>query len=118
MKSAPLKTFIIYAREDRDALLELKKQLIPLERRGQLSLWHDGEIVPGEDWEKAIKQQLEQADLILLLLSSDFFASDYIEKKELKEALLRHTRGESIVAPVIVRHCLWQQHPEIEKLHI
>jgi hypothetical protein len=34
MTSAPLKTFIIYAREDRDALLELKKHLVPLERRG------------------------------------------------------------------------------------
>lgn len=116
--ASSLKTFVIYAREDRDALLELKKQLIPLERRGQISIWHDGEIVPGEEWEKAIKLRLETADLILLLLSSDFFASDYIEKKELKEALLRHARGESTVAPVIVRHCLWQEHPEIEKLQV
>ncbi|HRK81571.1 MAG TPA: hypothetical protein PLZ12_09000 [Saprospiraceae bacterium] len=44
----PLNTFIIYAREDKDALLELKKQLIPLERSRQIALWYDGEIVPGE----------------------------------------------------------------------
>jgi len=44
----PLNTFIIYAREDKDALLELKKQLIPLVRSRQIALWYDGEIVPGE----------------------------------------------------------------------
>lgn len=38
---------IIYAREDKDALLELKKQLIPLERSRQIALWYDGEMVPG-----------------------------------------------------------------------
>jgi formylglycine-generating enzyme required for sulfatase activity len=114
----PLNTFIIYAREDKDALLELKKQLIPLERSRQISVWYDGEIVPGEEWEKRIKTQLETADIILLLLSSDFFASDYIEKEELRAALARHERAEAVVAPVIVRHCLWQAHPEIEKLQV
>ncbi|HRD82415.1 MAG TPA: SUMF1/EgtB/PvdO family nonheme iron enzyme [Saprospiraceae bacterium] len=114
----PLNTFIIYAREDKDALLELKKQLIPLERSRQIALWYDGEIVPGEEWEKAIKTRLETADIILLLLSSDFFASDYIEKEELRAALARHERAEAVVAPVIVRHCLWQAHPEIEKLQV
>ena len=114
----PLNTFIIYAREDKDALLELKKQLIPLERSRQIALWYDGEIVPGEEWEKAIKTRLETADIILLLLSSDFFASDYIEKEELRAALARHERAEAVVAPVIVRHCLWQEHPEIEKLQV
>lgn len=114
----PLNTFIIYAREDKDVLLELKKQLIPLERSRQIALWYDGEIVPGEEWEKAIKTRLETADIILLLLSSDFFASDYIEKEELRAALARHERAEAVVAPVIVRHCLWQAHPEIEKLQV
>ena len=114
----PLNTFIIYAREDKDALLELKKQLIPLERSRQIAVWYDGEIVPGEEWEKRIKIQLETADIILLLLSSDFFASDYIEKEELRAALARHERAEAVVAPVIVRHCLWQAHPEIEKLQV
>jgi formylglycine-generating enzyme required for sulfatase activity len=114
----PLNTFIIYAREDKDALLELKKQLIPLERSRQIAVWYDGEIVPGDEWKKRIKTQLETADIILLLLSSDFFASDYIEKEELRAALARHERAEAVVAPVIVRHCLWQVHPEIEKLQV
>jgi hypothetical protein len=37
--------------------------------------------VDGEEWEKSIKTQLETAQIILLFLSADFFASDYIEKK-------------------------------------
>ncbi|MCC6462536.1 MAG: TIR domain-containing protein, partial [Saprospiraceae bacterium] len=114
----PLKTFIIYAREDRDALLELKKQLIPLERREQIAVWYDGEIVAGQEWGIAIQSNLQAADIILLLLSSDFFASDYIEKEELKEALARHENGQSVVVPVVIRHCIWQEHPEIQKLQV
>lgn len=110
MKVSPLKTFIIYAREDRDALLELKAQLIPLERKGDLAIWYDGEILPGQNWNKAIKQNLEQADLILLFISKYFFNSDYIEKTELQSALNRHREGKSILIPIIVRPCVWEDY--------
>jgi hypothetical protein len=114
--SSPLRLFIIYAREDQPALLELKAHLRPLEKRGDLTVWYDGEILPGEDWDKAIKARLAAADIVLLLISSSFFTSDYIEKEELKKALERHRKGEAMVVPVIVRHCVWNEHPEISAL--
>jgi TPR repeat protein len=114
--SSPLRLFIIYAREDQPALLELKAHLRPLEKRGGLTVWYDGEILPGEDWDKAIKARLAAADIVLLLISSSFFTSDYIEKEELKKALERHRKGEAMVVPVIVRHCVWNEHPEISAL--
>ena len=45
----PFKLFIIYAREDQPALLELKAHLRPLEKRGDLKVWDDGEILPGQE---------------------------------------------------------------------
>ncbi|MFM9947108.1 MAG: toll/interleukin-1 receptor domain-containing protein [Saprospiraceae bacterium] len=116
--STPLQLFIIYAREDQPALLELKAHLRPLEKRGDLTVWYDGEILPGADWHEAIKAQLATADIVLLFISKSFFNSEYIEKEELKKALERHRKGEATVVPVIVRPCLWDAHPEISALQV
>ena len=113
-----LKIFIIYSREDVNALLEFKKSLAPLERRGEIEVWYDGEIIAGQEWEKAIKKNLSIADIIVLFLSNDFFSSEYIEKEELRQALDRHDRGEAVVTPVVIRHCIWQEHPQIERLQV
>ena len=119
MPSAPpFKLFVIYAREDQPLLLELKAHLRPLEKRGDLMVWYDGEILPGADWDNTINTHLAAAEIILLFISSYFFDSDYIEKEELKKALERHKKGEAIVVPVILRHCLWDAHPGIGSLQV
>lgn len=99
-------------------MLELKAHLRPLEKRGDLLVWYDGEIMPGQDWDKTIKAQLETADIVLLFISKYFFNSEYIEREELKNALERHKKGELTVIPVIVRPCLWEAHPEISALQV
>lgn len=91
-------------------MLELKSQLAPLEKRGDLRVWYDGEILPGQDWGAAIKQNLESAGLILLFISKHFFNSEYIQSTELHKALERHAAGLSTVIPIIVRPCIWEDH--------
>jgi len=110
--------FIIYAREDERFRAELKKQLLPMERSGQLRVWTDRELIAGEHWEPAIKKQLQNADLILMLISSDYFDSDYIHAVELREALERHRLGEARVVPVIVRDCAWETDPVVNSLQV
>lgn len=114
--SPPLQLFIIYAREDQAALLELKSHLRPLEKRGDLRVWYDGEILPGEKWDDAIKAQLQAADIVLLFISKSFFNSEYIEKEELKKALARHQEGTATVIPVIVKPCAWDVDDDIAAL--
>ena len=116
--SSPLKLFIIYAREDQPALLELKAHLRLLEKRGDLKVWYDGEVLPGEKWDDAIKAQLALADIVVLFISKSFFNSEYIENEELKTALERHKKGEATVVPVIVKPCLWEADEEIGKLQV
>ncbi len=108
--SQPLKTFIIYAREDRDAVDDLRKHLKQAEKNQLLEIWDDGEILAGQDWDKAIKGRLKASQLILLFVSIDFINSDYIETTELQAALQRHRDGEATLIPVIVRRCDWQEH--------
>jgi formylglycine-generating enzyme len=112
----PLKIFIVYAREDAEALTELRIQLEPVKRSEGLSVWYDGEILPGEHWEQSIKDALDAADIVLLFISKHFFASEYIQTTELKRALERHAAGEAAVVPVIVRTCMWHIVPELKYL--
>jgi hypothetical protein len=60
-----------------------------LNRYGLATCWHDGNIDPGREWEKEVLQHLNTADVILLLISPDFMASDYCYSKEMKRAMER-----------------------------
>jgi hypothetical protein len=60
-------------------------------------------LVPGIDWAQAIDQRLEQASLILLLVSADFLASDYCYEVEMQRALALHEAGRARVIPIAVR---------------
>lgn len=73
--------------------------------------WHGGKILPGGEFDREICHHLESADIVLLLISSEFVASDYCWCKEMKRALERHEAGEASVIPVILRPCDWQAAP-------
>ncbi|MFN0013275.1 MAG: toll/interleukin-1 receptor domain-containing protein [Saprospiraceae bacterium] len=116
MPTAPLKTFIIYAREDRASLDMLMGHLAVFERNGTVRFWYDREITGGKDWDNEIRFNLKTADIVLLLISPEFFLSDYIHSVELIEALQRDRAGEALVVPVILKKCLWHKYPEIARL--
>ncbi len=97
------KIFISYAHEDIKFQKELVKRLKPLKRKKEIVLWHDGVIMPGEEWDASIKKHLEAADIIIILLSADFVASDYIYEKELPRIIERRKNGEIELIPIIAR---------------
>ena len=114
----PYKLFTIYAREDAQYLEELRGQLRPLEHAGRIKVWSDREINPGVDWEREIVQNLDTADIILILVSAAYYNSAYIHEKEIKYAINRHERGETKVLPVIVRPCHFLDDPVISRLQV
>lgn len=116
MPSAPLKAFILYAHEDKDVRDKLLRHLRVQVVRGDLELWSDHEIKPGDVWDEAIRARLEQSELLLLLVSDDFFNSDYIQNVELREAARRHAAGECRLLPIIARDCDWQDHPFLGRI--
>ncbi len=99
--------FYSYAREDEELRDELEKHLTTLKREGTISSWHDRQILPGQHWDEEIAEELNRADVILLLLSPDFIASDYICDKELKIALRRRRAGKAVVIPIALRPVAW-----------
>lgn len=100
-----------YSHIDEALRNELEKHLSPLKRMGKITTWHDRRIDPGLEFEHQIDHYFSEADIILLLISSDFIASDYCYQVEMTNAMERHRRGEAVVIPVILRECAWHQLP-------
>src|SRR5450759_1251081 len=103
--------FFCYAHEDEPLLKRLKKQLTTMQRQGLIALWHDRDISAGTEWEQEISEKLNSAQIILLLISPDFLASDYCYGVEMQRALARHAAGDAYVIPVILRPVDWQGTP-------
>jgi tetratricopeptide (TPR) repeat protein len=99
----PIKLFYAYAREDESLHNELAKHLALLQRQGFIESWYDRQILPGMEWKSEIEKQLTSARIIVLLISADFFYSDFCYSIEMERALQRHKLGEAWVLPVILR---------------
>lgn len=103
--------FISYADGDEPHCQELEKHLRLLQRRGLIEVWHHRRIAAGEHVGNAIDAHIETADLVLLLVSSDFIDSDYCWNKEMTRALARSETREAIVVPILVRDVDWRGAP-------
>ena len=85
----------------------LEAHLSSLKREDLISGWHDRKIKPGTEWKGQIDAHLDSSQIILLLISADFLASDYCYDVEMDCALARHDAGEARVIPIILRPCDW-----------
>ena len=103
--------FFSYSHADEALRDQLEKQLSVLKRQGVIETWHDRRIGAGEELHDAISTNLESADIILLLVSSDFLDSDYCYDREMARAPERHRDRDAIVIPVILRPCEWKHAP-------
>ncbi len=108
---AQVSIFCSYARKDKLLLEELEVHLSMLKRQGLIRAFHDGEIVPGVNKVQAMGEWVEQASVILLLVSSDYLASDTCYEVEMRRAIERHEAQEARVIPIIIRPCDWTHAP-------
>ncbi len=104
-----LKVFYCYAHEDQALRDELEKHLSPLKRLGGIIDWCDREIKPGTNWKQEIDTHLNDADVILLLVSPGFIASDYCYSVEMQQAITRHQTEDAYVLPIILRPVHWEE---------
>jgi hypothetical protein len=107
MEDQSIKLFFSYSHKDEALRNELVNHLHILTRQGVISSWHDRKLLPGDEWDHHIHEHLETADVILLLISADFIASDYCLDTEVKIALGRYESGEARVVPILLRPVDW-----------
>jgi|GEM_PF-681424 len=99
----PIKAFVSYSHVDFAYLRKLRRALSTLIRLNKLELWDDKHIDAGDEWEEIIFKQLDQSEIIICLLSSDFIASDFCFKLEFERALTAHRQGKKTIVPIWLR---------------
>ena len=109
--------FISYSHKDKKFRDKLANHLSNLRRLGVISDWYDGDIIPGSEWKPQILRHLRTAQVILLLISADFMASDFCYSIEMQEAIERHHRNEARVIPILLRSIDYKGSP-FERLQI
>ncbi len=109
--SEPLSVYFSYEHKDEGLRDELAVHLAILKRQGKILTWHDRQITAGRERKGEIDEKLNAADVILLLVSPTFVASDYCWDVELKRAIERHEAGEARVIPIILRPVDWSDAP-------
>lgn len=108
LRKKKVHVFLSYNEADSAFMQQLDKHLAVFKRNEIIATWHDQKILAGSELAKSIVEQLEQADLILLLISSDFIADDQLYYQQLAPAFARHQAEEAIVIPILLRPCEWQ----------
>lgn len=103
------RVFYSYSHKDAELRERLGTYLAPLRQQQKITDWHDRKIEPGANWETEITSQLDSAELILLLVSADFLASEYCFGVEMEKAMARLKRGEVKVVPILLKPCLWEE---------
>ena len=111
ISSEGIEVIISYSHKDEMLRDELEKHLSILKRQKPISTWYDRKIGAGEEWMDEIDKHMDSAQIVLLLISADFLASDYCYDIELKRAMERHESGEARVIPIILRPVDWKGAP-------
>lgn len=104
--------FISYSNKDEKYKDELIKYLRPLVRQGAVNLWDTG-IEKGQDWDIEIKNAIDKSKIAILLVSSNFLASDFIVEREFPELLKKAKSNDIVILPILLSPSLWTGVPEL-----
>ncbi|MBA2288486.1 MAG: toll/interleukin-1 receptor domain-containing protein [Ktedonobacteraceae bacterium] len=107
----PLNIYISYAWADEFLEQRLEAHLQTLQQRTVMTIWHTGMISAGRDWRQEIDSHLQNAHIILLLASQNYFMDKVAYGIEIRGAMRRYEAGAARVIPIILSPCNWQQAP-------
>lgn len=102
------KIFISYNHRDEKWKNRLMDHLKVAELEGYYEVWHDGDIKEGEDWFEEIKQAVEEAHVVIMLISARFLISEFIRNEEIPRILKRRENQGLSVIPLIIEPCNWK----------
>lgn len=108
--------FISYSHEDSQWLKLLQNNLKALRRAGEnFEYWDDTKIKSSDKWKEEIDKSLQSASVAILLISTSFLASDFIQDNELPKLLEKANKNGTKIFPIILEPCLFLRFPELSK---
>jgi internalin A len=107
--ASSLRVFVSYSHKDERLKDDFGLYLDLLKNEGSIQVWHDRRLVPGQEWDKEIRRELEEADIVIFLVSTPFLASGYIQGVEVASAMERYRAGKAVIVPVILERCSWER---------
>jgi tetratricopeptide (TPR) repeat protein len=99
----PVKIYYSYAYEDEAFLRRLNAHLTTLKRSMHVQTREKSQITPGTPFRENIRNSLDEAHIILLLISADYLNSDECLSFEVPLAMAKAERKEAVVIPIILR---------------
>ena len=108
-----MQVFISYSHKDKPFLDDLKRHFKPL--KDSVDFWDDSAIAIGQRWKEQIKNAIEKTKVAILLLSADFFNSEFIENHELPTLLKKAQTEGATILTVILKPCLFEEYPELNQ---
>jgi CheY-like chemotaxis protein len=111
MLEESISVFYSYAQDDERLQKRLEQHLSALQQQGTIVTWHKRNIHAGSEWQKEVDKHLNTAQIILLLISASFLASQYCYSVEMQRALERQKCGDAHVIPIILRPVDWRESP-------
>jgi hypothetical protein len=110
-----IKLFISYSHKDETLVNEFLNHISPLKNNGHLKEWYDRKIETGEEFQDDIDNNLEKADIICLMISSNFLASKACLSEKDVALELKSRKGIRVI-PIILSPCAWTVHKELSDL--
>lgn len=99
------KVFISYSHEDVIEKQRLMTFLKPLERSGKINIWQDLKLQAGVKVQQEILDKLDEADIVIMLVSQDFIGSDFIYDHELQNAMKKRIQNKVKILPIMISDC-------------
>ncbi|MBN3495738.1 toll/interleukin-1 receptor domain-containing protein [Vibrio neptunius] len=108
-----LRVFISYCQKDEAYKEVVLNALAPLERAQKIKIWHDGELLVGDEFDNEIAKNLNESDIVIFLLSLDFVNSNYCREIETELAMKQYENehDKMRIFPIMVRKCVIDELP-------
>ena len=104
----PVKLFYSYCHVDSQFKRRMEISLDLLRQRGYIHQWSDSAILPGRSISGSVDPNLDDANILVFLLSPDFINSSEC-RREWERARARAEIDPALFrVPIIVRPCAWK----------
>jgi internalin A len=106
-KSDRKKVFVSYSHLDASFLVDIRRHFKPF--LSQIDFWDDSKIQPGQKWREEIEKAIRETKVAILLVSTDFFGSEFIQTNELPALLEMAEKEGAVIMLVILKPCLFEE---------